>query len=58
MNPMEIMQKFEKFKADMTAKNPNMNPQEIVNQMVQSGKASQQVFEQARGMAAMLGFRI
>lgn len=58
MNPMEMMKDFQKFKADMEAKNPGMNPQEMVNQMVQSGKVSQQQFEQARGIASMLGIKI
>jgi hypothetical protein len=55
MNPMQIMQQFQKFKADMLAKNPGMNPQDMVNQMVSSGKISQQQFEQARQMAQQFG---
>ena len=55
MNPMQMMQDFQKFKQDMMSKNPNMNPQEMVNQMVSSGKISQQQFEQARQMAQQFG---
>ena len=55
MNPMELLQQFPKFKQDMMAKNPGMNPQEMVNQMVSSGKISQQQFEQARQMAQQFG---
>jgi hypothetical protein len=55
---MQMMKDFQKFKADMQAKNPNMNPQEMVNQMVSSGKVSQAQFEQARNMAQMLGIKM
>ena len=58
MNPMQMMQDFQKFKQDMISKNPNMNPQEMVNQMVQSGKVSQAQFEQARNFANMLGIKM
>ena len=51
MNPLELLKQFPKFKQDMLAKNPNMNPQEMVNQLVSSGKVSQQQFEQARMFA-------
>ena len=55
MNPMELLKQFPKFKQDMMDKNPGMNPQEMVNQMVSSGKISQQQFEQARQMAQQFG---
>jgi hypothetical protein len=55
MNPMELLKQFPKFKQDMMAKNPGMNPQEMVNQMVSSGKISQAQFEQARQMAQQFG---
>jgi hypothetical protein len=55
MNPMQMMKDFQKFKQDMQAKNPGMNPQEMVNQMVSSGKISQAQFEQARQMAQQFG---
>jgi hypothetical protein len=58
---MQMMKDFQKFKADMQAKNPGMNPQEFVNQMVSSGKVSQAQFEQARNkamnLANSLGFK-
>ena len=55
MNPIELLKEFPKFKQDMMTKNPGMNPQEMVNQMVSSGKISQQQFEQARQMAQPFG---
>ena len=55
MNPMELLKQFPKFKQDMMAQNPGMNPQEMVNQMVSSGKISQQQFEQARQFAQQFG---
>lgn len=54
MNPMQMMKDFQKFKQDMQVKNPGMSPQEIVNQMVSSGKVSQLQFEQARNKAMNL----
>lgn len=54
MNPMQMMKDFQKFKQDMQAKNPGMNPQDVVNQMVSSGKVSQVQFEQARNKAMNL----
>lgn len=58
MTPMEMMKNFQQFKQDMMSKNPNMNPQEMVNQMVSSGKVSQAQFEQARSIASMLGIKM
>ena len=55
LNPMQMLQEFPNFKNNMLAKNPGMNPQEMVNQLVQSGKVSQQQFEQARQMAQQFG---
>ena len=58
MNPMEIMKQFTKFKQQMLNQNPGMNPQDMVNQMMQSGKVTQQQFEQARNFANMLGMKL
>lgn len=58
MNPMELMQKFNQFKQQMLQQNPGMNPQDMVNQMMQSGKVTQQQFEQARSFANMLGMKL
>jgi hypothetical protein len=55
MNPMEMLKEFPNFKQNMLAKNPNMNPQDMVNQLVSSGKVSQQQFEQARQLANQFG---
>jgi hypothetical protein len=57
MNPMQIMQQAMNFRKQMLANNPNMNPQEMVNQMVSSGKVSQQQFEQARSIVESLGLK-
>lgn len=58
MNPMQIMQQVTQFRQQMLASNPNMNPQEMVNQMVSSGKVSQQQFEQARNMVQSMGMKL
>ena len=50
MNPMQVMQQAMKFRQDMLQQNPGMNPREMVNQLVSSGKVSQQQFEQVRSM--------
>lgn len=57
MNPAQLMQQFNQFKQQMLNQNPGMDPQDMVNQMVQSGKVSQQQFEQARNFANMLGMK-
>lgn len=57
MNPMQIMQQAMNFRQQMLANNPNMNPQELVNQMVSSGKVSQQQFEQARNIVESMGLK-
>ena len=51
-NPLEMINRIKKFQQEMTAKNPGMNPQEYVSQLVQSGKVSQAQFEQARQFAS------
>jgi hypothetical protein len=53
-----MMKDFPKFKAEMEKKNPNINPQEMVSQMVSSGKVSQAQFEKARSLAAAFGIKI
>lgn len=55
MNPLEMLKEFPNFKNNMLAQNPNMNPQDMVNQLVSSGKVSQQQFEQARQLAQQFG---
>lgn len=57
MNPMQLMQQFTQFKQQMLTQNPGMNPQDMVNQMMQSGKVTQQQFEQARNFANMFGMK-
>ena len=58
MNPMQMMQQFNKFKQDMMTKNPGMDPQKMVSEMINSGKISPQQFEQARNLASSLGIKI
>ena len=58
INPLQMMQNFQKFKQDMEKQNPGMDPQEMVNKMVSSGRVSQSQFEQARNMASMLGIKM
>lgn len=58
MNPLQMMQNFQRFKKEMEAKNPGINPQEKVSQMLQNGEVSQQDFEKARQMAAMFGIKM
>jgi hypothetical protein len=55
---MDMMKNFQKFKADMEAKNPGMNPQDMINKMVASGQVTQAQFEQARTFASMLGVKM
>lgn len=54
-NPMQMLKEFPAFKEKMMAQNPNMNPQDMVNQLVSSGKVSQSQFEQARQLAQQFG---
>ena len=58
MNPIQLMQQFQAWKNQFTQKNPGINPQEKVNELMRQGQISQQQFEQARGMASMLGFNL
>ena len=57
MNPMQIMGQVKQFRENMLRQNPGMNPQKMVNQMVSSGKVSQQQFEQARSIVESLGMK-
>lgn len=53
MNPMQIMQQVMQFRQKMLSQNPNMNPQQMVQQLMNEGKVNQQQFEQARNMLSM-----
>ena len=57
INPMQIMGQVKQFRENMLRQNPNMNPQEMVNQIVSSGKVTQQQFEQARNMVESMGMK-
>lgn len=54
MNPMQLLQQFQNFKQTFMRQNPTGNPQAMVQQLLNSGKMSQQQFEQLRNMANML----
>lgn len=54
MNPMQIMQQFNQFRQNWIKQNPAGNPQQVVQQLLNSGKMSQQQFEQFRNMANSL----
>ena len=58
MNPMQIIGQVKQFRENMLRQNPGMNPQELVNQMVSSGKVTQQQFEQARSIVESLGLKL
>jgi hypothetical protein len=51
-NPMAMMQKFQEFRKQFPA---NANPQQILNQMVQSGRVNQGQIDQAVQMAKQMG---
>lgn len=53
-NPFQIMQQYQQFKNNFMQKNPNVNPQAVVQQLLNNGKMSQQQFEQCRQWADML----
>lgn len=49
-NPMQMLQQFSQFKQQMRGK----DPQQMVNQLLQSGKMTPQQFEQLKQQATML----
>ena len=48
--PMQILRQFQEFRKQMRGK----NPQEEINQLLQSGKISQQQLDQAQQMAGQM----
>lgn len=50
-NPMAMMQQFSQFKNLLQSR--GQNPQALVNMLMQSGKMSQQQFQQLQQQAAM-----
>lgn len=48
--PMQILKRFQEFRKQMQGK----NPQEEINQLLQSGKISQQQLNQAQQMAGQM----
>ena len=51
MNPLQMMQQFQQFRQNRLQQNPNTSPQQAVQQLLNSGKMSQQQFEQFRKIA-------
>lgn len=51
MNPLQLMQQFNQFRQNWLNQNPNTSPQQAVQQLLNSGKMSQQQFEQFRKIA-------
>jgi hypothetical protein len=51
MNPLQLMQQFNTFRQNWLQQNPNVSPQQAVQNLLNSGKMSQQQFEQFRNIA-------
>ena len=51
MNPLQMMQQFNQFRQNWLQQNPNTSPQQAVQQLLNSGKMSQQQFAQFRKIA-------
>lgn len=51
MNPMQVMQQFNQFRQNWLKSNPNTSPQQAVQDLLNSGKMSQQQFEHFRNLA-------
>jgi len=51
MNPFQIMQQFNQFRQNWLRQNPNVSPQQAVQNLLNSGKMSQQQFEKFRNIA-------
>ena len=47
MNPMQMIREFAKFKQIMKGR----NPQQILNNLLESGEMTQEQFEEYKGMA-------
>lgn len=51
MNLAQISQQFEKFTQNFMQKNPGIDPRRKVQELLNSGKMSQQQFDQLQNMA-------
>lgn len=56
MNPMQLMQEYQKFKQEYYAKNQNPDPKTAVMQQI-SGNMNNPAFQQAMQFAHMMGFK-
>jgi hypothetical protein len=54
MNPMQMMNKFPQFMQQMRGKNPN----QMLNELLSSGKVNQDQINQAQKMADQMGGRL
>ena len=55
-NPKLAMQRYESFKKEFMQK--NINPQDAVQQLLNSGKMTQMQYEEYRGIAQKFGINI
>lgn len=51
LNPMAIMQNFASFRQNFLQQNPGVNPQQKVQELLNSGKMTQQQYENLRNIA-------
>lgn len=58
MNPMQVFQEYQKFRETFEGNNPGVSPQQIIQNMLNEGEVSQQMVEQARAMAQMVGLKM
>lgn len=50
-NPMMVMQNFANFRQNFMRQNPGVNPQQKVQELLNSGKMTQQQYENLRNIA-------
>lgn len=58
MNPIDLLAQFKDFREKFMSDKPGMSPQSQIQQLLNSGKASQEQLEQARSLAAMVGVKL
>lgn len=58
MNPLQMFEDFQKFRKEFQGNNPNLNPRDYIQKMLNDGKVSPQMLEQARSMASIVGVKL
>ena len=58
MNPFQMIGEFQKFQKEFKAQNPNMNPRDFIQNLLNNGKATPEQLEQARSMASAVGVKL